>query len=233
MAHHLTPEPECHRCPLCHQTNLVPYHRDSTRDYLNCVSCGLVFVPPAQHLSETDEKACYDLHENCPDDPGYRHFLDRLFTPLNHRLTAPCKGLDVGCGPGPTLSVLFENAGHDVALYDPYYAPDKSVLDAPYDFITLSEVVEHMAKPGKELDRLWAGLALDGWFGIMTKQVRDQASFKVWHYITDPTHICFFSDVTFEWLCRHWSSTGDPAVTAVLTVAGDDVVLINKRHSAD
>jgi len=184
-----------------------------------------VFVPPAQHLSAADEKACYDLHDNQPGDPGYRRFLDRLFTPLNQRLAPNSLGLDFGCGPGPALAQMFEEAGHSVALYDPYYAPDESVLSAQYDFITLSEVVEHLAEPGKELDCLWNRLAPGGWLGIMTKRIRDQESFRTWHYIIDPTHIGFFSEATFQWLTEHWSSMGIPAN---LVIAGNDVVLIEK-----
>ncbi len=218
-------EPENHSCLLCSGTGIVPYHRDQARDYLNCRRCDLVFVPPVQHLSATDEKACYDRHDNRPDDPGYRRFLGRLFTPLNQRLAPVSQGLDFGCGPGPTLSKMFEDAGHAVALYDPFYAPDRSVLSAPYDFITLSEVVEHLAEPGKELDSLWRGLAPGGWLGIMTKRVRDQEAFRSWHYINDPTHIAYFSEATFRWLTERWSSMGVPAS---LVVAGDDVVLIAK-----
>jgi len=218
-------EPENHSCPLCGGTDVVAYHRDVVRDYLNCRTCDLVFVPPGQHLTAADEKARYDRHDNRPDDPRYRRFLDRLFTPLNQRLARNSLGLDFGCGPGPTLSKMFEDAGHSVALYDPYYAPDKSVLSARYDFITLSEVAEHLAEPGPELDALWAGLAPGGWLGIMTKRVRDQAAFSTWHYITDPTHIGYFSETTFQWLAGRWSSTGRPAT---LVIAGDDVVLIEK-----
>ncbi len=218
-------ESEDHTCPLCSRTSIVPYHRDKARDYLNCRTCNLVFVPPAQHLSATDEKAYYDLHDNQPENPGYRRFLDRLFTPLNQRLAPNSQGLDFGCGPGPTLSNMFEEAGHSVALYDPYYAPDKSVLSERYDFITLSEVVEHMAEPGKELDCLWTSLAPGGWLGIMTKRVRGQEAFRTWHYITDPTHIGYFSDATFHWLTGRWSLMGIPAT---LVIAGNDVVLIEK-----
>jgi hypothetical protein len=207
-------------CPLCGNTDIEPYHRDDTRDYLSCRVCQLIFVPPAQHLSAADEKACYDHHDNRPDDPGYRHFLDRLFTPLSQRLAAHARGLDFGCGPGPTLSLMFEEAGHPVALYDPFYAPNRTVLAGPYDFITLSEVAEHLAAPGKELDSLWAALAPGGWLAIMTKRVRDPIAFKSWHYINDPTHVCFFCEATFDWLADRWSAT--------LDVVGDDVVLIRK-----
>ena len=209
-------------CPLCGGAGTSPFHRDKHRDYLSCRVCGLVFVPPAQHLAAADEKACYDRHDNRPDDPRYRGFLDRLFTPLNQRLAARSRGLDFGSGPGPTLSVMFEEAGHRVALYDPYYAPERSVLSMTYDFITLSEVAEHLARPGAELDNLWTCLAPRGWLGIMTKRVRDRAAFATWHYINDPTHVSFFSEATFRWLANRWSAT--------IEVVGDDVVLIQKTR---
>lgn len=212
-------------CPLCHGPSIEPYHVDKTRDYVHCRTCDLVFVPAGQHLSDAAAKAYYDLHDNQPDDAGYRRFLDRLFTPLAERLTPNARGLDFGCGPGPTLSKMFEAAGHTVTLYDPNYAPDKSVLSATYDFVTLSEVAEHLAQPGKDLDGLWAGLAPGGWLGIMTKRVRDRRAFRTWHYITDPTHISFFSETTFHWLAGRWSSLGSPAT---LIIVGNDVVLIGK-----
>lgn len=217
--------PEDQICPLCGGTRIVPYHSDKARDYLNCQTCALVFVPSVQHLSPSAEKACYDLHDNQPDDPRYRRFLDRLFAPLNQRLAPNARGLDFGCGPGPTLSKMFQEAGYLVALYDPFYAPDDSVLSAPYDFITLSEVAEHLAEPGKVLDALWTGLSRGGWLGIMTKRVRGQADFKTWHYIADPTHVCYFSESTFHWLAGRLSAMGPPAT---LVIAGDDVVLIGK-----
>ncbi len=185
----------------------------------------MVFVPRGQHLSAADEKAVYDRHDNRVDDPGYRRFLGRLFTPLNGRLAAGSRGLDFGCGPGPALARMFDEAGHTVALYDPFYAPDDGVLGTRYDFITLSEVAEHLAAPGAVLDRLWGQLLPGGWLGVMTKRVRDREAFKTWHYILDPTHVCFFSEATFEWLAARWSAMGTPAT---LVVAGDDVVLVGK-----
>lgn len=215
--------PEKSQCPLCNHTKIDFYHRDNTREYFNCPACNLVFVPPPWHLSADDEKTYYDLHENQLDDPGYRRFLDRLFSPLNQRLKPASKGLDFGCGPGPALAKMFEEAGHTVALYDPHYAPDKTVLSANYDFITLSEVAEHLTQPGRDLDTLWDLLADDGWLAIMTKRVRDHEAFKTWHYITDPTHISFFSDTTFQTLADHWGQE------ATLTIVGADVVLFHKE----
>ena len=89
----------------------------------------------------------------------------------------------------------------------------------------MSEVIEHLAEPGKEMDRLWNCLNSGGWLGIMTKRIKDQEAFKSWHYITDPTHISYFSEATFGWLLNHFSIKG---AQATLTITGNDVVLIKK-----
>ncbi|SFH83587.1 Methyltransferase domain-containing protein [Modicisalibacter xianhensis] len=204
-------------CPLCGEMHILPFHRDSRRDYWRCQTCQLVFVERGQHLSSADEKAVYDNHENSPEDLGYRRFLSRLFTPLNERLAPGARGLDFGCGPGPTLSVMFEEAGHAMALYDVYYAPDPQVLEDSYDFITASEVIEHLAEPGRVIPRLASRLVPGGWLGLMTKRVQSREAFAGWHYILDPTHVSFFSEATFEWLASHLDMQVEfPAADVVL-----------------
>lgn len=190
-------------CPLCASTDTGHFHRDGRRDYHRCRRCALVFVPPEQRLGPEEERAVYDQHENSPHDLGYRRFLSRLFAPLHERLPPGARGLDFGSGPGPTLSVMFEEAGHPMAIYDPVYASDRSVLAGTYDFITASEVVEHLFEPGRELARLVALLPPGGWLGLMTKRVTDHYAFTRWHYIQDPTHVAFFSEATFMWLASH------------------------------
>lgn len=189
-------------CPLCDALDAVAYHRDARRDYLQCKVCKLVFVPPHQHLEADAERAVYDQHQNSPQDAGYRRFLSRLQAPLQARLAAGAEGLDVGSGPGPTLSVMFEEAGHPMAIYDPYFAPDRAPLSRRYDFITASEVVEHMAAPGAELTHLAGLLRPGGWLGLMTQRVIRHETFVDWHYILDPTHVCFFSEASFHWLAE-------------------------------
>ncbi len=207
-------------CPLCRRADPRHFHRDRRRDYLRCSDCALVFVPPQFHLDRDAERAEYDLHRNDVDDPGYRAFLSRLVIPLLQRLTPPATGLDFGCGPGPALARMLEEAGLEVELYDPFYAPDDAVLCRSYDFICATEVVEHLSAPGAELARLWSRLAPGGWLGIMTKLVRDRAAFAGWHYKNDPTHICFFSRRTWDWWARR--------AGAALTYVGDDVMLLQK-----
>lgn len=220
----MTPTTKSPLCPLCRAQDASEFCNDRRRDYFRCNTCHLVFVSPTQYLSAENEKAEYDLHRNRPDDPGYRCFLNRLFEPLQARLAAGSRGLDFGCGPGPTLSLMFEEAGHHMVLYDPFYARQPAVLERRYDFITATEVVEHLHRPGKELDRLWHILEPGGSLGLMTKLVTDRAAFSHWHYKNDPSHVCFFSRMTFSWLAERWR--------ARLTFIGKDVMLFHKNSDA-
>ena len=182
------------------------YYQDRRRNYFICRCCQLVFVPSIQYLSESEEKAAYDHHQNSPTDPDYRRFLSRLLLPLKDRLVPKSHGLDFGSGPGPTLSVMFEELGHTVTIFDHFYAKNPIALQQPYDFITSTEVVEHLHDPATILFQLWALLKPGGYLGLMTKLVRDQRAFTTWHYKNDLTHVCFFSRVTFEWLANQWQA---------------------------
>lgn len=217
---HNTHRDHLHQCPLCHTSQSNPFHQDHNRQYYRCQTCLLVFVSPHQFLSPEAEKAEYDLHQNSPADQGYRRFLSRVFVPIQDRLKPHSSGLDFGAGPGPTLSVMFEEAGHTVAIYDHFYACDPSVFQQTYDFITATEVVEHLYHPIQELERLWNCLKPGGLLGIMTKLVLDQAAFATWHYKNDLTHVCFFSRTTFIWLANQWKAT--------LAFEGQDVMIFIK-----
>ena len=187
-------------CPLCAHPS-ADYYSDRNRDYLRCPHCDLIFVPKKDLLEPAEEKARYDLHQNDPNDSGYRNFLSRLFQPLEKKLLPGASGLDFGSGPGPTLSLMFEEAGYDCAIYDLYYANDSSVFNKQYDFLTCSETMEHMFRPGEEFKRFVQLVKPGGWIGIMT-QLHDEAPvpFERWHYKDDETHVCFFSRKSFQTL---------------------------------
>jgi hypothetical protein len=209
-------------CPLCASKAISDYFRDRRRRYLLCTICSLVFVPPEDYLTREAEKAEYLLHQNGVDDCGYRTFLSRLMNPLIDRLPPGASGLDFGCGPGPALSHMLREAGFEVALFDSFFAPERDFLDKRYDFITATEVVEHLYRPGEELSRLWSLLHQDGWLAIMTKLVRDRSAFANWHYKNDPTHVCFFSRATWGW----WAQQHNAALEFVAA----DVILLQRSR---
>lgn len=207
-------------CPLCGGLAIETFYSDRHRDYLRCKKCALVFVPKEQRLGSAEEKAIYDLHENNDNDPGYRRFLSRLAEPLLERIPANSEGLDFGCGPGPVLAKMLSQAGHKLSLYDHFYCNEASVLERPYDFITATEVLEHLFQPGVELARLWTCLKPCGWLGVMTKLVIDKQAFSRWHYKNDLTHVSFFSRCTFEWLAENLGANP--------TFIGKDVIFLQK-----
>jgi hypothetical protein len=191
-------------CPLCGTPGAAPCHCDDARAWLRCPACALVFVPARHHLTPAQEKQRYDFHQNDPHDAGYRRFLARMFEPLAYRLAPGAAGLDYGCGPGPVLARMFEDAGFSMAVYDPYYAPDTGALQRQYDFVTCTETAEHFARPGAEWARIAGLVRPGGWIGVMTSLHDDAPSFADWYYKNDPTHVCFYARQTFEWLAhRH------------------------------
>lgn len=182
-----------------------------------------MFVPPSQFLSAEDEKKRYDLHQNSPEDAGYCAFLKRLIIPLQNCLPPKGMGLDFGSGPTPTISLMFEQAGHTMTLFDYFYHPDSGALKKQYDFITATEVLEHLHDPGKELERLWTCLKLGGHLGIMTQYAGSRDAFSTWHYKNDMTHVCFFSRSTFTWLARKWD--------AEMTFPDEGVIIFRKTEA--
>lgn len=207
-------------CPLCAGLDLTLFHRDKKREYYLCSKCKMVSVPQRYWLSPEEEKAEYDLHTNNPDDPGYRAFLSRVIDPLGERLDTGCLGLDFGCGAGSPVPAMMFERGCQVELYDPYYYPD-TFLQKEYGFIVAAEVAEHLRYPRQEFDMLVQMLRTGGYIGIMTKMVSSQQAFTSWHYIRDMTHICFYSEATFQFLAKQLGLD--------LEVLGTDVILMRKR----
>ena len=203
-------------CPLCRWQNTYPLDCEE-KTYYRCRRCRLVFLDARFFLEPAEEKAVYDWHENRPDDEGYRCFLSRSLQEIVQRRPPPAAGLDFGCGPGPALVAMAREAGYTMAAYDKFYADDQDVFLRKYDFITCTEVAEHLADPGTEIDRLWALLKPQGLLVVQTKRVLDDVRFKSWFYRRDPTHISFFAPDSFEWLAERWGAKlafpqGDVAV---------------------
>lgn len=194
-------------CPLCHGSKDTLYYHDKRGDYRRCSECSLVFVLPDVYLNPEDEKKRYDLHTNSPDDPDYRKFLSKVLDPVLERIEQKAFGLDFGCGPGPTLSKMFEEKGCTMNVYDHFYAKDEAVLEKSYDFITSTEVVEHLYDPKRVLDTLMAMLKPKGILALLTQVYPSQDAFGAWYYKNDPTHVCFFSDETMSYLAKRWDAS--------------------------
>lgn len=208
------------RCTVCGARPLAFLVTAGGADYWRCQQCEATLMDPANWPDRQTEKAVYDLHDNDPADPGYRRFLGRLLEPLLAQLPESADGLDFGCGPGPALAQMLSARGHRTALYDPLYFPDTGVLSRRYDFVTATEVLEHLHNPAATLTVLDTLVKPGGWLAVMTCFQTDDARFANWHYRRDPTHVVFYRRSTLAWIAKHrgWS----------LTVPVKDVALFHK-----
>jgi 2-polyprenyl-3-methyl-5-hydroxy-6-metoxy-1,4-benzoquinol methylase len=158
----------------------------------------------AHHPKPSRERAEYTQHQNDPHQPGYRRFLRRLLDPLRQRLPPQANGLDYGSGPGPAIKTIMAQWGFQVVNYDPFFAPDQTVLGQQYDFITCTEVAEHFHQPRQNFERLNRLLKTGGWLGLMTEEMTANHRFANWWYVRDPTHVCFYKRSTLRWLAHHF-----------------------------
>ncbi len=217
-----TPIPCPCPCPLCGSRNTQTIPDTGKQTYYSCTICGLIFLSPDQLLAPHEERFRYEQHNNDPDDPNYREFLGKLFIPLKSVLNPGNTGLDFGCGPGPALARMFEDSGFSMNIYDPYFADNPEVLEAQYDFITSTEVFEHLYHPFKEINLLFSLLRPQGVLGIMTKLLHEEINFPTWFYRNDSTHVSFYSNKTWEWISRRWEAE---------ILFSDDTIVIFRKGS--
>lgn len=189
-------------CPLCLEAHVQRFIEIECKRYWRCDTCQLTYLDAVHRLPAAAEHRHYLSHENNVDDPGYRSFLARLADPLLLRLPAPSQGLDYGCGPGPALAHMLREQGHQVALYDPFFATDKAVLAESYEFVTCTEVAEHFHRPASEFALFAKLLKPGGWLGLMTSFQTDDSKFPNWHYRRDPTHVAFYKRETLSYVAR-------------------------------
>jgi len=208
-------------CPLCTSAS-APFTEVKGRRYFRCPVCRLVHLASEQRPTPHEERIRYELHQNDPQDAGYRAFLGQLTDPLIERLRSDARGLDYGSGPGPTLSVMLEERGFSMRIYDPYFAPDETVLSGSYDFLTCTETAEHFFSPKEEFDRFQSLLTPGGWLAIMTQMLPESQAFTDWHYVNDPTHVSFYSTETMHWIAERYGWQAEcpsPNVTLFLKPA--------------
>ena len=206
-------------CPLCSNGETSLFAKGENRFYYHCPKCDLVFVPSRYFVSHEAEKAKYDHHQNSLENEGYVTFLNRLLIPLQTYLPPHARGLDFGSGPGPTLHLVMKEAGYPMDIYDYFYAPNKEVFSRRYDFITSTEVIEHLHHPLHELQKLWCILEDEGVLGLMTAFRVE--NFSGWYYKRDLTHVAFYTPKTFQWIADY--------LDAELIIPQSGVVILRKK----
>lgn len=196
------------KCLLCHSEDLrkrtVTAKPQGT--YWVCGQCDYIFRDFSERLAPPAEKVRYEMHENI-ESPGYRRFLLpvvevtlKYLDTISHPV-----GLDYGSGPTPFLSRLFAEKHIELICYDPFFAPDEKVFERTYDFVTSTEVFEHMYEPRRDLNRIVSILKPGGLLVVMTSIPPAEEIFKTWSYRRDETHVGFFSRRSFAYIAREWN----------------------------
>lgn len=162
--------------------------------YHICENCGFTSLDPMFCLSPSEEKGRYELHNNNPDDPGYRKWLSTFADQAVIPYAEPqSRILDFGSGPEPLLASILEDRGYQVAIYDKYFSDHP--VEGLFHMITMTEVLEHIANPCDVLKRLKVKLEPRGYLSIKTSfRPAGDGDFLGWWYRQDSTHISFFTE---------------------------------------
>lgn len=165
-------------------------------DFWHCFSCDFIFKDPKCFLTPAQEKARYDLHKN--GDEGHQRFLTPVVETVVDSLPLGSIGLDWGSGPEPILAQLLRDRGYEMTTYDLYYQPEKPSSERRFDFITLTEVIEHLQEPHRDLQEIATSLRHRGILVVMTELHRGEEALGPWYYRKDPTHVGFFNERCFQ-----------------------------------
>ncbi len=194
-------------CLLCGKASTQLFFESDHHRFYECTSCHTQFRDPETFLSPEAEKARYLEHNNDVEDTQYQQFVAPVLEAIIQRFDPTASVLDFGSGTGPVVAKLLADAGYNVRCYDPFFAPDASLLNATYEVIICCEVIEHFHQPLREFQQLYQRLRPGGVLICMTDLEVDTTNFKLWYYKDDPTHVIFYKQRNLEWIVRQTSFT--------------------------
>lgn len=193
-------------CSFCQNQNLkrITHHEIKNRTYYHCQNCDLIFCPSEEHLSSAEEKQRYEIHENNPNDLGYREFILKFAGPVltkiqNRKIES---ALDYGAGKGSPLANLFAEKKIKVYEFDPYFKNHLHLLEKKYDLVMATEVVEHFRRPNEDFQKMLSLVKDRGMLALMTQFHQGVDHFQNWWYARDLTHVCFYSKKTFHFFAE-------------------------------
>jgi len=188
------------QCPLCLDTYLNEYETIADIVYLQCANCKSVFKHFEHYPALEAEKKRYLLHDNDITSEGYQAFVKPIVKRILKSRPNTSLGLDFGAGTGPVITEMLKSDGYNISLYDPFFYPEKEVLETTYDFIICCEVIEHFHSPNNEFGLLRKLLNPGGSLLCMTHLLPKRNGFRSWYYKNDPTHVIFYSEDSIQWI---------------------------------
>lgn len=189
-------------CPLCGKV-VDSSIEGGKRNLKHCLECDLIFVLSAHHPTHEEELHRYRQHQNSSDNPGYVKMLSEVLTLI--RRFGPDGGdlLDFGCGPEPVFVDLCRQAGFNACGYDPHFSQEFPA-EGRFDVISAIEVWEHFRSPATEIRSLLSYLAPGGLLAVRTLLHKGARNISSWWYISDNTHLSFYSQRTMNWIAENF-----------------------------
>ncbi len=190
-------------CILCNTTLREPIHIEKEHRFFKCHQCGSVVRSTDTFPNYETEIDRYQTHNNDVNDPRYQKFVSPITLAVQADFSSQnTLGLDFGAGTGPVITKVLNDKGYKLNLYDPFFHPDKSVLEEKYDYIVSCEVIEHFHHPLKEFQLLKKLLKPNGKLYCMTDIYSDAIDFGNWYYKNDPTHVIFYTEKSLHWILK-------------------------------
>ena len=170
--------------------------------HVKCLNCGLYFKHSRDIMNPDQEKKRYRLHNNSIKDNGYLNYLAKLLDFIPN-IEGPV--LDFGCGPTKGLKALFERRGLKVPVvsYDPFFF-DEELESQVFKTVYASECFEHFNDPNKTISRIKSLMTKDSTLAVRTELYNIEDSIREWWYFKDPTHVCFYTKQTFDWIAKEY-----------------------------
>ncbi|GIU42928.1 methyltransferase domain-containing protein [Shewanella colwelliana] len=211
------------RCPLCSNDNCVPFYQDRKRAIYRCKACELLFADANSHLPPAAELNKYQTAAN--KHKALQQFVMSLLEQCAQQTTQPLLGLNFGRTLETSVVNTISQRGHQLYQYDPFFAPDHSLLKQQYDFIACYKVFEHFRFPNKEWNLLCSILKPGGWIAINTQLLVQLNGFAKWHHKNNLTHVSFYQQATFQFLAQQ--------ADFKLLFASNDLILVQKPSKSD
>ncbi|MGI2258585.1 methyltransferase domain-containing protein [Shewanella sp. GXUN23E] len=211
-------------CPLCQDSRPSRFLTDKKRSYFRCPRCQLVFADLHSQLPPQAQQQRFNKL-NPARQKQLSLFINVLIEQLAGITSGPLEGLNFGGLLPDSVVTLLQQQGYSLSQYDPFLAPDHTVLRHSYDFVCSYRVFEHFNYPLREWALLCRTLKPGGFLAISTRLLTDPQQFAKWHYKNNPAHVSFYCQETFEYLAAHHGFT--------LLFAANDLILMQKAAESD